>query len=225
MNRQITVGEVIGGTFALARARPRAVIACVLLDAALNFALDWTHQRFEMEWALFTLLVAAVFLSTTIVATFAVGHGTSAFFGLGPTEVFIRAMYGVAVWTITSVAAVLGLLALILPGLYLLGRWFVAMPLVLIDGCDIIEAIAKSWSLTEQSAWPLTSVSALIFGANFASLYINEALTGGYPAMAAWLNAAQLLINGMCTVFGAVAAVFVMIALSSKPEGLVDTFA
>lgn len=143
---------------------------------------------------------------------------------MGPTELFIRSMYGVAVWTITTVATAAGMIFLILPGLYLLGRWFVSIPLVLIDGCGIGEALAESWLLTEKSVWPLASVSALVFGASIGSAYIAEALMGSYPTLVEWFNGVHLVINAFCTTFGAVAAVFAYNALSLEPEGLAETF-
>lgn len=56
---------------------------------------------------------------------------------------------------VTSLAIMLGFLLFVLPGLYLLARWSVAVPIVIAEGAKMGEALTASWDRTQGKAAPI----------------------------------------------------------------------
>lgn len=68
----------------------------------------------------------------------------------------------IAVFILTGLIIVVGLVALIIPGLYLMGRLLIS-PYVLIDqNTGVIEALNRSWEMTKGWTWSVLSVA--LFG-------------------------------------------------------------
>jgi hypothetical protein len=65
---------------------------------------------------------------------------------------------------LSGVAVVIGLLLLIAPGFYLMGRWSVASAMVVARGMQTTEALRASWQATERCAWKLALLCALCVG-------------------------------------------------------------
>ena len=61
----------------------------------------------------------------------------------------------VVIYLITSFAVILGLLALILPGLYVSARLFFAPYLAVIFNEGIIDSLSKSFELTQDKGWTI----------------------------------------------------------------------
>lgn len=115
--------------------------------------------------------------------------------------------YLVAVLIITPVTT-LGLLLLVVPGLYLFARLFLVGPAVVIEGLGPITALRRSWAMTADIGWTLTLffVLAVLFvlGASILASGVGAALgllftalgmksVGGFTA--------ALLGAGVSTVF------------------------
>ncbi len=66
---------------------------------------------------------------------------------------------------VTALPVGIGLLLLIVPGLYLLARLFLVAPVLVIERTGAITAISRSWALTAASAWQL--VLLLVLGLLF----------------------------------------------------------
>lgn len=54
---------------------------------------------------------------------------------------------------IGSIAIIIGLLALLLPGLLLMGRWSISLPTLIARNEGIVESLRTSWQLTEGRFW------------------------------------------------------------------------
>lgn len=61
-----------------------------------------------------------------------------------------------------------GLLAYVLPGIYLAVRLFVGVPAIVLDGHSPIGAVRESWRRTGGLEWQIVIVLALLVGAGFA---------------------------------------------------------
>lgn len=72
-------------------------------------------------------------------------------------------MAGVAM-IVYAVLILLGLVALILPGLYVMVRLFLAMPAVMIDGYGPFEALSESWELMDDSVLAAGGALGLMIG-------------------------------------------------------------
>ena len=77
---------------------------------------------------------------------------------------------------LTGLGIVVGLLLLIAPGLYLVGRWFMAAPILFAEDSSVSEAMQASWERTEVHWLACTIIVLLSFvvqaGPIFASLYL-----------------------------------------------------
>ena len=50
---------------------------------------------------------------------------------------------------------IFGMVFLIIPGIYLMGRWSTSDSLVVADGMGAVESLKASWHATEKAQWPL----------------------------------------------------------------------
>ena len=78
-----------------------------------------------------------------------------------PRKWRIASLFGVGL--VTGVGIVFGLLVLVLPGLFLVGRWFLAAPSLFAEDISVSEAIQASWDATEQHWLACTIIGVGIF--------------------------------------------------------------
>ena len=64
---------------------------------------------------------------------------------------------------LSGLGIVLGFIALIVPGFYLLARWSLAQPLTITRNLGAIEAMRESWRETQDNVWTLVGVF-VVFG-------------------------------------------------------------
>ncbi len=111
---------------------------------------------------------------------------------------------------VTGIAVYLGIIALLLPGLYLMALWFVIVPAIVVEG-RFFDSLGRSAALTKDYRWPLvglivifllimtlmTAVSAAAQGFGFAmgtiglilANVIGVAVGGFFYALAGALGA------------------------------------
>ena len=73
----------------------------------------------------------------------------------------IASLFGVGL--VTGLRSVFGLLVLVLPGLFLVGRWFLAAPALFAEDISVSEAIHASWDATEQHWLACSIIGVVIF--------------------------------------------------------------
>lgn len=64
-----------------------------------------------------------------------------------------------AVGIVTGIGIALGVCALIVPGLILLTRWWVAVPVAVIESPGLAESLSRSTALTEGNRWRVLAVA------------------------------------------------------------------
>lgn len=73
-----------------------------------------------------------------------------------------------------------GLILLVIPGLYLFGRFFLLGPVIVIEGLGAVAALQRSWALTEDAAWTILLFLVLgllfILGASILASGVGAAL-------------------------------------------------
>lgn len=118
--------------------------------------------------------------------------------------------------TLGGVAMGLGLLALVIPGLYLWARLALVLPLIAVEGLGPIEALKRSFALTEAAAWRILGFlvmltlltllgSVLIGGVGIAiGSVLTLAVGKGVGALAA--STVTSLAAALFAVLGAVAS-------------------
>lgn len=68
---------------------------------------------------------------------------------------------------LSGLAILLGFLALIVPGVFLLVRWSAADGALLSEGEGISAALGRSWQITAPHAWPIAWALLIVYGPAF----------------------------------------------------------
>jgi len=71
------------------------------------------------------------------------------------------AVAGIVILALLAYLALLALLAL--PAVYLLTRWLVAVPALLVEGIGPVAALGRSWRLTRRNIWRCLGFNVLLF--------------------------------------------------------------
>lgn len=125
---------------------------------------------------------------------------------------------------LASLGILLGLVLLILPGLYLAGRWFVAAPAMLAEGQSASQGLSRSGELMRQD-WLAGTILAVTFAIlRFAPLLI-QSLFADLSDASGW--ALLIVTNIMSEGFGIasfVVSVSLYLLLNNPVEKMVEIF-
>ena len=91
-----------------------------------------------------------------------------------------------------------GFVLFIIPGLYLMARLFLVLPVVVVERLPIVATLQRSWTLTDGNAWPI-----MLFLALMLLFLLGASALGSGVGMAL---ASVLTLLGMKAVGGFVAA-------------------
>lgn len=83
---------------------------------------------------------------------------------------------------LSGVAILLGLILLVVPGIILLVRWFIAVPVLVGEEAGVIESLQRSWAETSGRFLPIlgtiVAIYAPVFLAAGVSIFAYDDLTG-----------------------------------------------
>lgn len=203
MSNRINTSEIMEGTLDL-MLRKRAVIGCfVIADIALTFGAALA----EMWLGLGVLIVVGFVFTVSMlfhgILVLALGEQLTRLMS-DPVELFTRLVFVLAIVFIQGVVGGMAMLFLIVPGLYLIARWIAAIPLIMLEGSEIFDALGRSWRLTESSAWSLTVAIAIVSGIQLAIPVAEYALpeSGSHTSIIA------------AVVFGVIGSVFAAFSIA-----------
>jgi hypothetical protein len=113
-----------------------------------------------------------------------------------------------------------GLLLLVLPGLFLLSRWFLITPAIVIEGRSAGESFGRSWELTRGYIGPalglvLLTILIVIVGGGIASALIAALLAPLPDLLAAWIS--NIVVNSLIAPFVALAWTLAYYRLAERP--------
>jgi hypothetical protein len=120
----------------------------------------------------------------------------------------------------------LGLLLLIVPGIYLMLRWAVAAPVLVTEGIGVTAAMARSADLTENHRWAILGLGLLfmllVYGAMILVAYIVPQFTGSMDLMqgAQIAGYVQTGATVFTSIIGAVGAASIYFELRQIKEGV-----
>ena len=117
-----------------------------------------------------------------------------------------------ALGIVQQVVIILGLMAFIAPGLYVLSLWMVAMPAIIVERSTVGGALDRSAALTRDRRWLVLGIFVLVAVPAILAIEIVGALTG--IAIVSWLLEAAL-----STVLVSLAVVFYAL-LRGEKEGM-----
>ena len=95
-------------------------------------------------------VVAQTFIA---VAALNIGQSDSAHAAIRPR---VATVFGIAL--LSGLGILLGALLLVIPGLFLLVRWWVAVPIALDRNVGAVEAIRESWAMTADYWLPIAGL-------------------------------------------------------------------
>lgn len=128
---------------------------------------------------------------------------------------------------LAGIGIAVGLLLLIVPGLYLLTRWSMIAPALLLENLSATESFTRSHELVRGRAWPVFGLLILLFVINVlvggVIVGLASGVSGGF--FATWIGTA--LANTLVTPFIAIATtvVYFRLAGDASPRELVgETF-
>jgi hypothetical protein len=114
----------------------------------------------------------------------------------------------------------LGLVLLVIPGLFLLSRWFLITPAIVVEGRSAGESFGRSWELTRGHAWStlglivLTFLIVIIGGAVVGAL-ITAVLAPLSDLIASWIS--NVVVNSLIAPFVALAWTLAYYRLAERP--------
>lgn len=126
----------------------------------------------------------------------------------------IWALLGVSI--LSGVGILLGLALLVLPGLYLLVRWTVAVPVLIAERSGVLEALTRSGEEIEGRFWPVLAV-CLVFWATFALATAMVIAIGKDSSVMLSIAANVVLDAGLVGYWYAAVAVYI----TGRPYGKV----
>jgi Membrane domain of glycerophosphoryl diester phosphodiesterase len=117
---------------------------------------------------------------------------------------------------------ILGFIALIIPGIYILVRLCVVAPSVVVEGHRGMGAIRRSWDLVKDNWWRIFGiliVVGIIGGLAGGILYIPGALIAEETGSGPIALAAQILVDAVTYSFQALTATLIFFDLKARREG------
>ena len=118
---------------------------------------------------------------------------------------FIAPLIGVGI--LAGIAIGIGLVLLIIPGLYLLTIWAVIVPVIVIERVGVFDSFPRSRELVRGSGWQVFGVIVVIFLVSFIVRAIIGAIIGGISDDSfAGYAAVDLIVNVLLVPLSALAA-------------------
>lgn len=84
---------------------------------------------------------------------------------------------------VAGLAIGLGLIALIVPGIWLLGRFGPLTPVVMAEGRDLVGSVERSWALTQAHAWPAAVYLLLLLVLLLSLLFTGSLVAAALAAV------------------------------------------
>jgi Membrane domain of glycerophosphoryl diester phosphodiesterase len=188
------IRDVVGQTWRLFRSRFwRTLLIVALLLAPVELAVELIDPSLaEDDWWLWVATTAALTLIAFPWVFGAVVHDVAVGDRL-PTDAYSKTagrLPDLAISAlVTTVGILLGTMALVVPGLLLMARWAVIVPLIVLEGASWRRALARSNDLVRGRTWSVVAifVAITVIGAALVTLpvAVGYFVLGG--VLGAWL--------------------------------------
>jgi Membrane domain of glycerophosphoryl diester phosphodiesterase len=161
------IGEVVREVWRLFRSRFwRTLLIVALLLAPVELAVELIDPSLaEDDWWLWVATTAALTLIAFPWVFGAVVHDVAVGDRL-PTDAYSKTagrLPDLAISAlVTTVGILLGTIALVVPGLLLMARWAVIVPLIVLEGASWRRALARSNDLVRGRTWSVVAIFVAI---------------------------------------------------------------
>lgn len=205
---------MLGATWALLRRRPLGLLAGAIGMAALDSVLDIVAPD-----------SGATFISNiaSIAVIYVIFRALLRDEDMIEHEGSFGSYFGVSM--LTGLGMIVGLLLLVVPGLYLMGRWSLASAMVIAKGMKTTEAMRASWEASEHCVWKLVAVYTLWFGVFFAAVLVLgagagfAAVTAGGDADVVDSSPVFIIALNLAVNLGVVASAYLNVAVFQQVVG------
>jgi len=100
-----------------------------------------------------------------------------------------RFVIGVIAYFLSAIGIAIGLLLLILPGLYLWAKFYLAVPAAVFGGAGPVSSLSESFALTDGALWSILGALLVFVGGGVVVGIVASIATGG------------VLLGTVCTTF------------------------
>ncbi|HEX6740698.1 MAG TPA: hypothetical protein VF079_02740 [Sphingomicrobium sp.] len=208
------VGTLLQDTVALMRWNRWRIAVALAILAGIGILADLAGADVNVGNLLYN--IAALFFELWLTVSLLKDSGNRAVGAGGFGALFAVSLIG-------QLCIVLGLILLVIPGVILLVRWSLGVPIVLSERVSAIEALRESWRATEGRFWPVFAVLLIVYlplgvlAMGTAAITAESAPT--VSAIALNLSLSVMLVTGWH------AAVAMFLAAQVKPQSLEEVFA
>lgn len=182
---QIDVGRIMSTSLQAVRLKLGDLLAVGVFfilapQVALGFAPQYPDPEFA-AWNFLAVLPSLVFdgAACLIVHGALTGGGLSATDAIRNAALRFGALFLISL--VSGLAIVIGLVLLLVPGLYLATGWLAAIPLMMLEQTTATEALKRSHALSSGSRWRLLGVmalmTALVAGGFLLSISVMSAIS------------------------------------------------
>lgn len=211
------LGALIGRTFQLVRANAAVAAGAALLLTGAATVLDVVFSG--STFALTNIPLTIALLCTLSVVTRSAMAKADIL--IEDTDLRFFELFGIGF--LSNVGIILGALLLVLPGVYLAARWFVAVPVLFDESRSVTDSLRSSWDVTREHAWPLVGLTLLLYVPPMALAVLVAAFEPVLTAVG--VSVATNLIIYTMVVTGWHAAVAVYTTLRTPAGQLEQVFA
>ena len=173
----LTAGSILERTWMLVRNSPLRIVSATLLMTVPAILYDLGEGGSGLLWLANTMTLVMQYWMTA-----ALLHDLGLRTAKRP-----RVIAFIMLGLVTGVAILVGLALLILPGLFLLARWSIAIPAIIAADARVFEAIDYSWRQTERDFWQILAAFLTIWGFTIIGLGIGYVLE--------WRGSAELGVS------------------------------
>jgi ABC-type multidrug transport system fused ATPase/permease subunit len=122
----------------------------------------------------------------------------------------------IVVGILAGIAIGIGLLLLIVPGLFLLTIWAVIAPVVVIERAGAMESFGRSRELVRGSGWQVFGVIVVLFLLQFIATAVIQAIANGVSDSVTGYAVADLIVRLLVAPLSALAASVIYFELKAR---------
>lgn len=151
--RELKIGKIIDKTLGVLElnALPAAIFVIVLTAVSLPIAYVSVASKAPLTAAGGQLLQSVVGIVCSYFLLVAMMRRTGLQSGTGE-DAFLPYL-GMSI--LSALAVMLGVIALVLPGLFLMVRWSIAQPVIVARGGGVMASLGESWERTRGNEFPI----------------------------------------------------------------------
>lgn len=185
MKREATLGNLLNQTFAEIGEHAKIIglyVAVMIPVAALSNFMDGSEQvgfgltidqGLPEQGAIAVMVVLAAFVINVLLTYWLY----ASLVRQTPRPGFDRFWPWLGIYILASLATILGLILLIVPGLILLTRWVITLPLVIRGDTRAMDTFGASWEATRGRGWSIFGAVVILVLAIMVVLGVGAGIT------------------------------------------------